>query len=69
MARKMPSKLASARAYYRLAARSERAGDYRTGAHYRRIAERLVREQAAMRAATAAREQARAAWQLKSKTD
>lgn len=46
MTRKQPVRLASARAYYRLAAKAERAGQYTTAAHYRRVADRLVTEEA-----------------------
>ena len=55
MARKQPARLASARAYYRLAAKAERAGQYRTAAHYRGVADRLVRQEQRQREAMAER--------------
>jgi hypothetical protein len=42
--RKMPALLASARAYYRLAAKAEKAGNYREAGRYRGLADRKVRE-------------------------
>jgi hypothetical protein len=42
--KKVPAKLASARAYWRLAAKAEKAGDYRTAAHYRDTGDRRFRE-------------------------
>lgn len=40
MARKTPAQLARARAYWRLAAKAERAGSHSMAEHYRRMAER-----------------------------
>lgn len=42
--RQRPFKLRQASAYYRLAAKADRAGDYCTGRHYRAIADRRVAE-------------------------
>jgi hypothetical protein len=42
--KRVPAKLASARAYWRLAAKAERAGDYRTAGHYRSIGDRRFKE-------------------------
>lgn len=42
MARKQSVALASARAYYRLAAKADRNGQFKTAEHYRGIARRLV---------------------------
>jgi hypothetical protein len=44
MARKQNPKLASARAYYRLAAKAERASSYTLAGQYRDRADRLVAE-------------------------
>lgn len=45
MTRKQPRRLASARAYYRLAAKAQRAGQHRSAEFYRRQADRLVEEE------------------------
>lgn len=41
---KRPQKLSQASAYYRLAAKADRAGQSTQAAHYRRIADRFVVE-------------------------
>ena len=43
MARKVPTQLASARAYWRLAVKFERAGNYKQGEHYRNVGDRFYR--------------------------
>jgi hypothetical protein len=48
---KRPLTLRRASAYYRLASKAERAGNYTGGAHYRKIADRLVRENQARKLA------------------
>lgn len=45
MTRRQPRRLASARAYYRLAAKAEQAGQGRLREHYRNLADRLVAEE------------------------
>jgi hypothetical protein len=42
MTRKQPALLAQARAYYRLAVKAERAGQYRLRDHYRSLADQRV---------------------------
>ena len=42
--KKLPARLASARAYYRLAAKAERASQFTLAGQYRDRADRLVRE-------------------------
>jgi hypothetical protein len=42
MARKQSARLASARAYYRLAAKAERASQFKLAEHYRAVADRFV---------------------------
>jgi hypothetical protein len=42
-ARKVPAKLATARAYWRVAARFAKAGDYRQAEHYRSVGDRFHR--------------------------
>jgi hypothetical protein len=44
MVRKQSPTLASARAYYRLAAKADRAGQHNLADHYRRVADRKVAE-------------------------
>jgi len=41
--RKVPAKLATARAYWRLAAKAERAGNYRERDHWRSTGDRFYR--------------------------
>jgi hypothetical protein len=57
MARKQSTRLASARAYYRLAGKAMRASppQVRQAEHYRAMADRLVREHRRQREATARR--------------
>lgn len=55
MSRKRPFRLRQASAYYRLAAKADRAGQYRQGTHYRGIADRLVDRERREREARAAR--------------
>jgi hypothetical protein len=40
--KRRPSELNRASAYYRLAAKADKAGQYKQGAHWRDIADRLV---------------------------
>ena len=54
---RVPAKLASARAYWRLASKAYRAGQYKMSDHYQRIGDRLHR---AYRADLAAAEAAQA---------
>jgi hypothetical protein len=44
MAKRVPAKLASARAYWRLAAKADRAGNYALGRQYRATGDRRYRE-------------------------
>ena len=41
--RKVPAKLSTARAYWRVAAKFEKAGDYRQAEHYRSVGDRFHR--------------------------
>jgi hypothetical protein len=43
MARKVPTKLASARAYWRLSAKFERAGQFKQALHYHDVGDRFYR--------------------------
>lgn len=62
MAAKRPHKLIQASAYFRVAAKFDRARQYKQAEHYRNIAERLVRENRAEAEARRAREAADKAW-------
>jgi hypothetical protein len=63
-ARRNP-KTNSARAYYRLAAKFDRAGNRRQAEHYRKVADRLTDEVRRDREHRAERVAAEAAWRAK----
>lgn len=63
---KRPHKLAQASAYFRLAAKADRAGQYKQGEHYRDRAEHLVAQERREREARKARAAAEAAWRSRS---
>jgi hypothetical protein len=63
-ARRNP-KTNSARAYYRIAAKFQRAGNYKQAEHYRKVADRLTDEVRRDREHRAERAAAEAAWRAK----
>lgn len=65
MSNRRPARLNSARAYYRLAAKAARAGQYRQSERYTRVADRLVADQRHHTEARKQREAADAAFRAK----
>lgn len=65
MSAKRSARLNSARAYYRLAAKAERAGQSKQAEHYRDVANRLVDQDRRDREYRAERAAAQAAWRTK----